>query len=409
MIDTRKFDLYGYGFKGSAFATYAAMRAVGPVVPHETIGGQNSAWFVTGYEKAEAILRDHERFVKDPSHARDPEQMQAKARASDTFQLINHHLLTIDPPDHTRLRALVNKAFTSRMVAGRRDRIQAVADALVDQVQDRGEMDVVNDYAYPFALTVIDDFLGIDAGSRDRRRVFADAWISPRYSGHDFNQIMEEFRDYVTEIVDQRRASPRNDLITRLIQVEEQGDKLSVRELIGLLALLLVAGFETTASFIGSSALTLLQHPDLLGQLRDDPSLMPAAVEELLRLEAPIERAPLRYAAEDVEIGGQQIRRGDIVLVVLLATNRDPARFGCPDEVHFDREDRRHLAFGQGIHFCVGAPLARLEGDIALSTLLRRLPSPRLNVPLEQLRWRITPIVLGLECLPVAWDVSGAG
>jgi cytochrome P450 len=404
MTLSREYDLYGYKFKGNVFATYADMRAAAPVCLHEGIRGQNGVWFILGYEEAEAVLRDHQRFVKDWRRAVDPELVQSRRPASTAFETINHHLLTVDPPDHTRLRALVNKAFTSRMVSGRRDWIQTVAETLLDHVQDSGEMDAVGDFAYPFAITVIDDFLGVERADSSRLRQFADAYISPQYSGDDFNRIMEEFEEYILATIEQRRRNPRDDLITRLVEAEEEGDRLSARELVGMLALLSVAGFETTASFVGTSILALIQHPELLARMRGDPALAPAAVEELLRYDSPIERAPVRFAAEDVEIAGQTIRKGDPVWVVLAASNRDPSKFGCPDEVDLDRADARHLAFGQGIHFCLGAPLARLEGEIALSTVVRRLPNLRLNAPVERLRWRMTPIVFGLESLPVAWD-----
>jgi cytochrome P450 len=399
-----KFDLYGFEFKADPFETYAAMYSDAPIYWHQTMDGRHHAWFVTRYDEAEAILQDYQRFRKfrdeeDQSHQVEPLSEAARA--------LTRHVGTVDPPDHTRLRGLVNQAFTSRMLAHRRDRIQGVADALIDRVQDDGVMEMLNDYAFPLTTRVINEMIGLPATDQERIRRWSDAVIAPQYSHSQFEELMEEFKAYLLEHIEERRSNPQDDLMSRLIQAEMEGDRLSTKELLGMLALLLVAGFETTASFIGNSIFVLLRHPDHWAQLQDDPTLIPAAIEELLRYCGPLERTP-RIACEDVAIGGELIRKGDSVLVVAAAANRDPTRFSCPEELDFSRGGMRHLSFGHGIHFCLGAPLARLEAEIALGTVLRRLPTLRFGVPPEQLRWRLPPLVRGLKSLPVAWDRPSA-
>ncbi|MCB0091173.1 MAG: cytochrome P450, partial [Caldilineaceae bacterium] len=208
------------------------------------------------------------------------------------------------------------------------------------------------------------------------------------------------------QVFAERRKEPRNDLITGLVHAEESGDTLSEDELFAMVILLIVAGHETTVNLIGNGALALLQHPEQLAKLKADPSLIEAAVEELLRYDGPVDRATMRFAAEDVELGGQLIQRGQAVAVALTSANRDPDQFAQPDEVDITRPDNRHLAFGFGVHYCVGAPLARMEGQIAINTLVQRLPNLRLTVPANELKWGTVPIIRGMKHMPVAWDVK---
>src|SRR5262249_13929072 len=299
---------------------------------------------------------------------------------------LRSNMLSRDPPDHIRLRRLVTKAFTPRMVEQLRPRIQAIADALLDAVAGRGEMDLIDDYAFPLPITVIAEMLGVPAADRNQFRDWSDTLVAaapPMPAGPAAVEAAEGLREYLEALFEERRRAAAADLITGLLQAEEAGDKLSQEELQGMMYLLLVAGYETTANLIGSGVLALLQHPDQLAKLRSDWALLTPAIEELLRFCSPVATSTLRFAAEEVTLGGVVIPKGEMVLVVIMAANRDPARFPSPDVLDITRSDNNHIAFGHSIHYCLGAPLARLEGEIALKTLLRRMPALRLSVAPE--------------------------
>jgi cytochrome P450 len=286
-----------------------------------------------------------------------------------------------------------------------RPRVQAIADGLLDAVQDRGGMDLIDDYAFPLPITVIAELLGVPAEDRNNFREWSDAAVSGNASQEYLEEIliphMQAFTDYLRALFEEKHANPRDDLVSALVQAEEAGDKLSEDELLGMVFLLLVAGHETTVNLIGNGVLALLQHPDQLRKLKDDPSLIKPAVEELLRYDGPVETSTERFAREDVDMGRTVIPRGEMVLVVLAAADHDPERFSDPDNLDITRTDNRHLAFGKGVHHCLGAPLARMEGQIAISTLLRRMPNLRLKEPPESLSWRPGMILRGLRGLPV--------
>jgi cytochrome P450 len=315
-------------------------------------------------------------------------------------------MLRHDPPDHTRLRQLVAKAFTPRMVEQLRPRVQAIAEALLDAVAGRGEMDLIDDYAFPLPITVIAEMLGIPPADRGQFRDWSDVLVRtapPHTIGPEAIAAAEGLGRYLEARIEERRRAPADDLIAGLLQAEEAGDKLGKEELQGMVYLLLVAGHETTTNLIGNGVLALLQHPDQLARLRRDSALLPSAVEELLRFCAAVVMST-RYAAEDVALGGVVIPKGGMVLIVIAAANRDPTRFPNPDALDITRADNKHLSFGHGIHYCLGAPLARLEGEIALGTLLRRMPDLRLGVAPESLTWRSPHFVLrGLVKLPVVF------
>jgi cytochrome P450 len=301
----------------------------------------------------------------------------------------------------------VTKAFTPRMVEQLRPRIEEVAAELLDAVEARGEMDIVEEYAFPLPITVIAELLGIPVADRDRFRRWSNAVVTPAFSPDafaEFGDLMADFVAYLRALFERRRVEPAEDLISALLQVRDGGDALSEQELFSMVVLLIVAGHETTVNLIANAVLALLEHPDQLVELRRDPAArVPAAIEECLRFDGPVERALNRWAASDVELGGQTIRRGDDVIVILGSANRDPERFPDPDVLDLDRDDTKHVAFGRGSHYCLGAPLARLEGEVALTTLLRRLPGIRLAVTREELRWRPVPLFRSLASLPVAW------
>lgn len=399
----RRYDIYGAEFRADPHRVFAQMRAQDPVFQQVGLDGETPIWFVTRYEDVAAVLLDDERFVRDARLAFTPEELEAMP-VSGVPEAIENHMLNRDGDDHRRLRRLVTKAFTPKMVERLRPRIQAIADELLDAVESRGTMDLSAEYAFPLPITVIAELLGVPIADQNRFKTWSEAIITPVARGDEtFFEQMGEFVAYLAEFFAIRRADPADDLVSALLSARDDADALSEEEVFGTVVLLMVAGHETTVGLIGNAALNLLQHPDQLALLRDDATLIPGAVEEILRYEGPVERTLNRWAATDLELGGQTIRRGELVIAILGAADRDPDRFEHPDRLDVCRHDTRHLAFGRGSHFCLGAPLARLEAEIALETLFRRLPDLRLDVQPEQIEWRPTPGFRRVVALPVAW------
>jgi cytochrome P450 len=396
-------DLLDPAFKANPYPTYAELRSTAPVHRVELPDGLG-IWLITRYDDVLAVLKD-ERFVKDWRKALTPEQLAQVPPIPPVMEALSRNMLDMDPPDHQRLRSLVSKAFTPRLIERLRPRVQAIADGLLDAVQDRGEMDLIDDYAFPLPITVIAELLGVPAEDRDSFREWSDAAVSGNTTQEHLDKVliphMQAFTDYLHALFEEKRKNPKDDLVSALLRAEEAGDKLSEDELLGMVFLLLVAGHETTVNLIGNGVLALLQHPDQLQKLKDDPSLIKPAVEELLRYDGPVETSTERFAREDVRIGETVIPRGEMVLVVLAAADHDPERFADPDELDITRVDNRHLAFGKGIHHCLGAPLARMEGQIAISTLLARMPDLRLKGSPESLSWRPGLTLRGLRGLPL--------
>ena len=401
----RKYDLYSDAFRADTYATFARMREHDPVICQPGMDGETPIWWVTRYDDAEAVLLDDERFVRDPRLAVPPEQ---RPELPEFFSFIDSNMLNRDGDDHRRLRRLVSKAFTPRMIEQLRPRIQEIADELIDRVSADGEMELVSDFAFPLPITVIAELLGVPAADRESFREWSGAMVSPALAAAEMERadaLLGAFVNYLLALFAERRNEPGEDLVSALVAVEDGGDTLSEEELCSMVALLIVAGHETTVSLIGNAMRALLTHPEQRAAIERDPSLLPAAVEELIRYDGPVERTLNRWAAVDVEIRGQKIRRGETVIVVLGAADHDPERFDEPDTLDLAAGRKtRHLGFGRGRHFCLGAPLARLEAEIALGTLLRRLPGLRLAVPPEELRWRPVPLFRSLVALPVAWD-----
>ena len=410
MTAVRKYDLYSDAFRANTYATFARMRAEDPVLCQPGLDGESPIWFVTRYDDANAVLLDDERFVRDPRLALTPDELAAfDVGLPDSMAFIDSNMLNRDGDDHRRLRRLVSKAFTPPMIERLRPRVQEIADALIDPVVARGEMELISSFAFPLPITVIAELLGVPPADRDSFREWSDAMVRPALAAAElerFGALMTDFVAYLHVFFEERRSEPGEDLVSALVAVEDGGDTFSEEELSSMVALLIVAGHETTVSLIGNATLALLTHPEQQAALERDLSLLPRAVEELIRYDGPVERTLNRWAAVDVELRGKTIRRGDAVIVILGAADRDPERFDDPDRLDLAAErETRLLAFGRGSHFCLGAPLARLEAEIALGTLLRRLPGLRLAVPEEELRWRPVPLFRSLVALPVAWDV----
>ncbi|MCU0492403.1 MAG: cytochrome P450 [Chloroflexaceae bacterium] len=399
---TTEINLFSHEVTQNPYPAFAHLRREAPMFRTQNANG-HPLWLVTRYDDVVAILKD-QRFVKSWRNALTPEELARVPVIPEYVNLLNQHMLATDPPDHTRLRGLVQKAFTPRLVEGLRPRIQQIADELLDAVEGKGEMDLLDAYAFPLPITVIGELLGIPAEDREQFRAWSSVVVSFEPSTERFQQMgaaLREFTNYLGKLFALRQAEPQDDLVSALIQAEEAGDRLSQSELFSMVFLLLVAGHETTVNLIGNGVLALLQHPAQMELLKQRPELIQSAVEEFLRYDSPVETSTPRFAREDIPFGDVLIKRGDEVLVVIGSADRDEARFANPDELDITRSDNRHVAFGHGIHFCLGAPLARLEGEIAIGTLLRRLPNLRLAVPADELLWRPGLLIRGLQRFPV--------
>ncbi|TDF89725.1 cytochrome P450 family protein [Paenibacillus piri] len=369
--------------------------------------GMGGAWVAFRHDDVATILKDP-RFIKDMRKLAPQQDKQGsveeKTPVNKLVEWMNNmpNMLTVDPPDHTRLRRLASKAFTPHMIENLRPRIQQIADELLDAVMEKGKMDLIADFAYPLPIIVISEMLGIPAADRDRFREWTQklgkAAMDPS-QGEAVTAILEEFIQYIQTLLANKREHPGHDVTSGLVQAYDEGDKLNENELLSTIWLLITAGHETTVNLIGNGVLALLQHPEQMRLLRDDPSLLPSAVEELLRYAGPV-MISSRIAGEDITLHGKEIRKGEIVMVSLAGANMDPHKISNPETLDITREENEHLAFGKGIHLCLGAPLARLEGQIAFGTLLQRLPNLRLATEPGQLVYNYSTL-RSLASLPV--------
>ncbi len=388
-------------FKANPFTTYAWLRAEAPVY-QTSLPNKQKAWLVSRYEDVSMVLKD-ERFVKNKKRVMTPEQLKKLPWVPGMFKPLETNILDSDAPDHTRLRALIHKAFTPHLVEQMRERIQVLANELLDAAERKGNVDLIRDYALPLPLTIIGEILGVPVADRPKFHKWTKVIVASETNPNPLTTIPTawNFLRYLRRLFKARRANPSDDLVTALVQAEEAGDKLSEDELLAMVFVLIVAGHETTVNLIGSGMLALLEHPDQLAKLCGDPTLIQPATEELLRYVNPVETATERYAGEDLTIAGTPIARGELVLAVIASANRDENYFSNPDDLDIERQNNKHLAFGQGVHYCAGAPLARLEGQIAINTLIQRVPNLRLKVAPNTLRWRTSITLRGLEALPV--------
>jgi len=388
-MDTRQ---RGSGSAPSAgldpFPWYAEMRRDCPVYRHPERGG----WQVFRYEDVQRVLSDHAAFSSRMGGG--PENPIASS------------LIGQDPPLHTRLRALVTQAFTPRAVARLQPRIVAIVEGLLDRVASRGEMDLVADFAYPLPVTVIAELLGIPAEDQDRFKVWSDAVVAGGRGdgGAAFGQAQREMGAYFAQVVESRHREPGEDLISGLLAAQVDGRRLEPMEMLGFCVLLLVAGHETTANLISNAMLCFDEYPEVPARLRADPKLLPSAVEEVLRYRSPVQ-VMFRTARHDVRLGEVELRAGDHVAAWIGSANRDEEQF--PDAARFDaeRSPNRHIAFGHGIHFCLGAPLARLEAQVALEALLRRYRDLRV-APGAVLEPVTSTVVFGPRRLPVTFSAG---
>lgn len=398
-----QFDLWTPQARANPLPIYARMREEAPAIrliePYRDI----PLWIIPRHADVLGMLRD-ERLIKDMRRLA-PEHRQRYASLAERSSEVSQHLLATDPPDHTRLRALVAKGFTPRRTDALRPRIEDIARGLLDAVQDRGAMDLIADFAFPLPITVIAEMLGIPDEDREQFRQWTSAFFTLSEDGDTSPQRQAgmRFAAYFQNLLTTRQPDEDGDLVAALLAAEEQGGRLSPPELLSMMFLLLIAGHETTVNLIGNGILALLQNPEQLEALRADPARIDTAVEEMLRYCGPVENTTLRFAGEDIQVGDQTIPEGDVVMMSLLSADHDPQQFEKPDVFDITRTPNKHIAFGHGIHFCLGAALARLEARIAIEMLLERMPALRLAVDPDALVWNNHLVVRGLRELPVAF------
>jgi cytochrome P450 len=410
MANSLDLNLLAPSFKANPYPTFAEMRENAPV--YQITLNDRPAWVISRFEDVEAILKDA-RFKKSirnvytvPEIAEKFPWMSRSSEDGNPRFFMGQNMLGFDPPDHTRLRSLVNLSFTPRLIEQWRERIQEITNDLLDAVQEQGTMDLIDDFAFPLPMTVIAEMLGVPDTDRKRFRHWSNMFIEATGNVQAFTAMhddLEAFRAYLAELVEQKRGQNSDDLLGRLVRTEAEGDRLSEEELVAMVFLLLVAGHETTVNLIGNGVLALLQHPDQLELLKQNPTLIKSAVEEFLRYQGPLLTATQRWLGEDLELAGQQLQKGDQIILLLSSANRDERTFKDADRLDITREENHHLAFGKGIHYCLGAPLARLEGQIAVDTLLRRMPNLRLAIDVRDLAWRPGLLIMGLSKMPVTF------
>lgn len=394
------YEVFAPKTRANPQAIYEQLRQNAPIYCEVGPMTGMNIWFLTRYDDAVWGLKDP-RIGKEVRKHMPPELRQKFGEPTGFLAAIDRHMLNLDPPDHTRLRALVHKAFTPSIIENLRPRIHQIADELLNKAGTDRAMDIIADYGFPLPITVIAELLGIPAENRHQFRNWTRQLLFGRVESEVVTAAME-FVTYMGNLIEERQAYPQQDLLSNLALVHEQGDKLDRQELLSMIFLLLVAGHETTVNLIGNGTLALLQHPEQLRKLQEHPDLINSAVEEMLRYNGPVETSTTRFAFEDIEIRGTMIPQGDMVLSSLLGANRDPEIFENPNTFDITRNPNKHIAFGNGIHYCLGAPLARLEGAIAINTLLRRLP--KLNIQpntIESLEWTDSILIHGLRALPV--------
>lgn len=357
-------------------------------------------WLITGHAEVRSALAD-QRFAKDSRRIAELLDSQSLPGTDSLFgQSLLHHMLNTDPPEHGRLRGLVNKAFTPRAIERLRPRIEEICDELLDSLGGRQHVDLLAAYAVPLPIKVICELLGIPQEDRAEFRSWSNALVSALPT-EVVTEASAAMADYLHRLIEAKEKDPGEDMLSALIHVRDRGDRLDTSELVAMACLLLAAGHETTVNLIGNGTLALLTNPDQCAMLREDPSRLPGAIEEFLRYDSPVNQATLRFTAEPVEIAGVCIPENQFVMLSIDSANHDARRYTDADVLDIGRDAGGHLAFGYGIHYCLGAPLARLEAEVAFNKLLGRYGRIDLAIPAEQLEWRFSVVMRGLERLPV--------
>ncbi|MDA2299568.1 MULTISPECIES: cytochrome P450 family protein [Bacillus cereus group] len=390
-------------FKEDAYEIYKESRKKQPIlfVNQVEIGKE---WLITRYEDALPLLKDN-RLKKDWTNvfSQDIKNMYLSVDNSDH---LTTHMLNSDPPNHSRLRSLVQKAFTPKMIAQLDGRIQRIADDLISDIERKGTLNLVDDYSFQLPIIVISEMLGIPKEDQAKFRIWSHAVIASPETPEEIKETekqLSEFITYLQYLVDIKRKEPKEDLVSALILAESEGHKLSARELYSMIMLLIVAGHETTVNLITNTVLALLENPNQLQLLKDNPKLIDSAIEEGLRYYSPVEVTTARWAAEPFQIHDRTIEKGDMVVIALASANRDETVFENPEVFDITRENNRHIAFGHGSHFCLGAPLARLEAKIAITTLFNRMPELQIKGNREEIKWQGNYLMRSLEELPLTF------
>lgn len=390
-------------FKEDAYEIYKESRKKQPIlfVNQVEIGKE---WLITRYEDALPLLKDN-RLKKDWTNvfSQDIKNMYLSVDNSDH---LTTHMLNSDPPNHSRLRSLVQKAFTPKMIAQLDKRIERIADDLISDIERKGTLSLVDDYSFPLPIIVISEMLGIPKEDQAKFRIWSHAVIASPETPEEIKETekqLSEFITYLQYLVDIKRKEPKEDLVSALILAESEGHKLSARELYSMIMLLIVAGHETTVNLITNTVLALLENPNQLQLLKENPKLIDAVIEEGLRYYSPVEVTTARWAAEPFQIHDRTIEKGDMVVIALASANRDETVFENPEVFDITRENNRHIAFGHGSHFCLGAPLARLEAKIAITTLFNRMPELQIKGDREEIKWQGNYLMRSLEELPLTF------
>ncbi|HDR8128725.1 cytochrome P450 [Bacillus thuringiensis] len=390
-------------FKEDAYEIYKESRKKQPIlfVNQVEIGKE---WLITRYEDALPLLKDN-RLKKDWKNvfSQDIKNMYLSVDNSDH---LTTHMLNSDPPNHSRLRSLVQKAFTPKMIAQLDGRIERIADDLISDIERKGTLNLVDDYSFPLPIIVISEMLGIPKEDQAKFRIWSHAVIASPETPEEIKETekqLSEFITYLQYLVDIKRKEPKEDLVSALILAESEGHKLSARELYSMIMLLIVAGHETTVNLITNTVLALLENPNQLQLLKDNPKLIDSAIEEGLRYYSPVEVTTARWAAEPFQIHDRTIEKGDMVVIALASANRDETVFENPEVFDITRENNRHIAFGHGSHFCLGAPLARLEAKIAITNLFNRMPELKIKGNREEIKWQGNYLMRSLEELPLTF------
>lgn len=396
------------------YPTLAYLRQNEPV--HKVTFGGMSMWITTRYDDTLATLKD-DRFTNVPedllygTELPVPNVLKPAANSIMNFVMkqamgpLMENMLSMDDPDHARLRNLVHRAFTPRLIQNMHGRIQGITNDLLDAAEAKGEMELIEDFALPLPMTVIAEILGVPHEDHDKFRKWSLMITDDASFDNPLRMTgtIKAFSRYMRGQFELRRSEPRDDLLTALVQAEESGDKLNEDELLGMVMLLLIAGHETTVNLIGNGTFALMQNRDQWNLLQDNPALIKPAIEEFVRYDSPVHFATERFAKHDLELGGATIKKGEMVVLGLGAANRDPAKFENPDTLDIMRTPNKHLAYGQGVHYCVGAPLARMEASIAFTSLIERFPDLRLAIDSSEVQYRPSFVLRGLQSLPVKW------
>ena len=394
---TKLAELAGPQFRSNPYPFYAHLRKEQPVIQVVTPDGL-LAWLITRYDDVLNALKD-KRLSKDKANLGEKPPWVPKY-----FEPLARNMLDVDDPDHARLRTLVHKAFTPKLIETLRASIENLSEQLIESAKPRGRMDLIAEFALPLPVAVISQMLGIPKREQDKFHRWSNTIVSSQSSKFGALKAIPSvvsFLRYIRRLIQLRQVHPEDDLTTALIQAEEAGARMNADEMLAMIFLLLIAGHETTVNLIGNGMLALFAHPEQMQKLRADASLIVPAVEEMLRFDSPLEMASERYAAEEVEFSGTAIPAGARVYAVIASANRDEQQFERAEQFDITRLNNRHLSFGMGAHYCLGAPLARLEGQIAIAALLRRLPELRMAAPYSKIRWKPGLILRGVKALPV--------